>query len=350
MGHSIQVSGVVRAEDPNKDFQPSTGLLTAVAFAPELPGRQTWVEHGSEVTALLRPDAGQLIGHPGPDRTSALAKLSTGLADSRVHGIETNLSYLKAILTGKRSLHRRNDHHAVPLDIHLAARHTFDVLDGEDSKPSWWMKSPAALAIGTSGCRLRGRWMTVESFRLATAPRQSPRRRIRPRNHGGRADPALQWSGTSICLTGADLQATLEKKWATLVKRYSVIPVTPGQILKTKSHRLGARANAPRCSSREASMSRLISEAKPPLPWASSVATADGACSLGDVIHLTKADPSAAPLSPLPGTGPPRPHPTTWTCRVLYGPHGAPDFFTAGDMEPSSPPPGKCTTTPPAPA
>ena len=39
-----------------------------------------------------------------------------------------------------------------------------------------------------------------------------------------------------------------------------------------------------------------------------------------------------------------------WDIGVLYGPHGAPDFFTERTSRRSSPPTGRCTTTPAAPA
>jgi urea carboxylase len=47
----------------------------------------------------------------------------------------------------------------------------------------------------------------------------------------------------------------------------------------------------------------------------------------GDVLHLGD-EPLEAPLE---STGLPA-LPTEWTLRVLYGPHGAPDFFTPEDI------------------
>ncbi len=52
-GMPIQVR--LYAEDPGKNFQPSSGLLTEVRF-PTIVRVDTWVETGSEVLALLRPD------------------------------------------------------------------------------------------------------------------------------------------------------------------------------------------------------------------------------------------------------------------------------------------------------
>src|SRR5262249_32538497 len=57
-GHSIEVR--LYAEDPAKDFQPSSGLLTEVNF-PEGVRCDTWVERGSEVSAFYDPLIAKLI-------------------------------------------------------------------------------------------------------------------------------------------------------------------------------------------------------------------------------------------------------------------------------------------------
>jgi urea carboxylase len=48
----------------------------------------------------------------------------------------------------------------------------------------------------------------------------------------------------------------------------------------------------------------------------------------GDVLHL-----GAAPASRPAAVEPPPQYGTEWEIGVLYGPHGAPDFFTEGDIE-----------------
>jgi urea carboxylase len=67
----------------------------------------------------------------------------------------------------------------------------------------------------------------------------------------------------------------------------------------------------------------------------------------GDVLHLADTAGPGPGLRPAPGLIPA--YGSEWELRVIYGPHGAPDFFTEGTSTPSSPPTGRSTTTPAAP-
>jgi len=97
-GHSIQAR--VYAEDPGRDFQPSPGLLTAVAF-PEADGKalriDTWVEAGCEIPPYFDPMIAKIITW-APDREAARGALDRALGDSLLYGVETNRDYLRQIL------------------------------------------------------------------------------------------------------------------------------------------------------------------------------------------------------------------------------------------------------------
>ncbi|SEJ83541.1 urea carboxylase [Pseudomonas linyingensis] len=97
-GHAIQAR--LYAEDPGRDFQPSPGLLTAVAF-PEADGKalriDTWVEAGCEIPPYFDPMIAKLIAW-APDRDLARAELDRALADSVLYGVESNRDYLRQIL------------------------------------------------------------------------------------------------------------------------------------------------------------------------------------------------------------------------------------------------------------
>ena len=84
------------AEDPLRQFQPSPGVLTEVYF-PEGPRVDGWVATGTEVPAYYDPMLAKLIVH-GDTRETALARLSDALARTRLHGIATNLDYLRQIV------------------------------------------------------------------------------------------------------------------------------------------------------------------------------------------------------------------------------------------------------------
>lgn len=93
-GHSIQAR--LYAEDPGKDFLPSVGLLTQVVLSPLLRC-DTWIETGITVPSYYDPMLAKLIAH-GSDRQEAIDKLSRGLQESAVEGIATNRSYLEQVL------------------------------------------------------------------------------------------------------------------------------------------------------------------------------------------------------------------------------------------------------------
>ena len=57
-GASIQVR--LYAEDPGRDFRPSSGLLTHVAW-PKDTRIETWVESGSEVSPFYDPMLAKII-------------------------------------------------------------------------------------------------------------------------------------------------------------------------------------------------------------------------------------------------------------------------------------------------
>ena len=97
-GHAIQAR--LYAEDPGRDFQPSPGLLTAVAFPPA-DGKalriDTWVEAGCEIPPYFDPMIAKLIAW-APTRAQASAALDQALADSVLYGVECNRDYLRQIL------------------------------------------------------------------------------------------------------------------------------------------------------------------------------------------------------------------------------------------------------------
>ncbi|WP_137819842.1 urea carboxylase [Pseudomonas sp. 2FG] len=97
-GHAIQAR--LYAEDPGRDFQPSPGLLTAVNF-PAADGKtlriDTWVEAGCEIPPYFDPMIAKLIAW-APTRDEASAGLHRALGDSLLYGVETNRDYLRQIL------------------------------------------------------------------------------------------------------------------------------------------------------------------------------------------------------------------------------------------------------------
>ncbi len=98
-GHAIQAR--LYAEDPGRDFQPCPGLLTTVEF-PKADGKalriDTWVEAGCEIPPYFDPMIAKLITW-APTRGQASAALSQALADTLLYGVETNRQYLRQIIS-----------------------------------------------------------------------------------------------------------------------------------------------------------------------------------------------------------------------------------------------------------
>src|SRR5262249_41956617 len=98
-GHAVEAR--LYAEDPEKNFLPSTGRLVALDFpAGEDIRVDTGVTAGSEVTPYYDPMIAKVIAH-GKDRAQALDRLAAALARTRVAGPRTNLAFLTALATSE---------------------------------------------------------------------------------------------------------------------------------------------------------------------------------------------------------------------------------------------------------
>jgi 3-methylcrotonyl-CoA carboxylase alpha subunit len=96
-GHAAEAR--LYAEDPERNFLPSTGKLTALEF----PGGEgvridTGVEAGSVVSPYYDPMIAKVIAH-GHDRNEALQRLATALGNTVVVGPHANAAFLKALVS-----------------------------------------------------------------------------------------------------------------------------------------------------------------------------------------------------------------------------------------------------------
>ncbi|MDU7911987.1 MAG: urea carboxylase [Klebsiella grimontii] len=97
-GHAIQAR--LYAEDPGRQFQPSPGLLTEAIFPPADGAAlriDRWVEAGCEVPPFFDPMLAKTIAWRH-SRDEAIAGLAQALAETRLYGVETNRLYLLQIL------------------------------------------------------------------------------------------------------------------------------------------------------------------------------------------------------------------------------------------------------------
>src|SRR5439155_22983336 len=95
-GHAIEAR--VYAEDAARDFLPQAGTAVRVRW-PDGPFVRvdSGLESGDAVSVHYDPMLAKVIAH-GPTREAALQRLLGALDDTRVHGVVTNLPFLRALL------------------------------------------------------------------------------------------------------------------------------------------------------------------------------------------------------------------------------------------------------------
>jgi urea carboxylase len=314
-GASIQAR--VYAEDPARGFRPCCGLVTQARF-PEAARVETWIADGTEVTPLYDPLLAKVIT-AGGSRAEALAKMRDALRATTIGGIETNLEYLRQLLnaplfaSGGMTTRSLETFIYAPRSIEVLAAGTQSTVQDHPGRIGYWN-----VGVPPSGP------MDDLSFRLAN------------RAVGNAADAAaleLTISGPTLkfnsdacaCLTGAAMAADLD---GVRVGFWTPFDVRAGQVLRIGTvsgsgsraylsvrggfdvpHYLGSRATF--------TLGRFGGlGGRALLP--------------GDVLHFSDAaTPGAVQVIPeelRPVIG------AEWSLGVLYGPHGAPDFFTDQDI------------------
>jgi urea carboxylase len=315
LGHAIEAR--IYAEDPNKDFQPSTGLLTEVSY-PDNVRIDGWVEPGSEVTPYYDPMIAKVIAH-APTRAEAIDKLRAALAATRLDGIETNLAYVAAILD--TDAFRHGGVTTKYLATFAYQPQTIDVL--EAGTQTSVQDFPGRLGYWAVGVPPSGP-MDSRSFRLANHILG---------NDSAAAGLELTMSGptlrfntpTEVCLTGAQMPASLDG----VAVPYGVsVSVAAGQTL-----RIG------RVEGRGVRTYLAIAGGFDVPDYLGSKSTfalggfgghGGRVLRAGDVLRLRKDDRSIE--MQLSSRAVDYEFPDEWTLGVLYGPHGAPDFFTDDDI------------------
>jgi len=221
-GASIQVR--IYAEDPGKDFQPSSGRLTRVQL-PDSCRVDSWIETGTEITPYYDPLLAKIIVK-GRDRQEARSRLAQALAQSNIYGIETNLAYLRQIVATERFSEGEVSTRALTELPYRSA--TIDVL--APGAQSSIQDYPGRLGYWNIGVPPSGP-MDHYSFRLVNRllgnPEGAPALELTLNG------PTLKFNcDTLIALGGAQMSATLDGK---PVAHWRPIAVTSGQILAVGS-------------------------------------------------------------------------------------------------------------------
>jgi urea carboxylase len=314
-GASIQVR--LYAEDPGRNFQPCSGTLTAVDF-PRNARVESWVERGNEVPPNYDPMIAKIIVRAA-DRRAALKKLSAALADTNVGGIETNLHYLRQIIVDP---------------IFAAGKQTTRMLAGlqyrqdaveviepgvQTSVQDW----PGRIGYWDVGVPPSG---PMDALALRLANRLLGNAQGVAGLECTAAGPTLKFHCDSvIALGGAPVDASLDGK---PLEMWASHKVKAGAVLKIgRIAGPGLRAYLAVAGGFDV----------PAYLGASATFTlgrfgghSGRTLRVGDMLH-----PAAGKLPPA-GTRLPKAllpaYTNHWQIAVLYGPHGAPDFFMEEDI------------------
>ncbi len=312
-GHAIQAR--LYAEDPNQNFRPSAGLLTEVEF-PLNTRTDHWISAGTEVSPFYDPLLGKIMVHSA-DRATAIRDLQVALDDSRVSGIETNLRYLRQVARWLPF----TDGGVAMRDMASFGYHptTFDILSGGTMTTiqDW----PGRTGLWEVGVPPSGP-MDSLTFRRANRMVGNP---------DGTAALEITMAGPSLRFNTDATIAIAGPPVLILKNGESVAPntaftVAAGDTLKIgKIEESGLRAYLAIAGGIEA----------PDYLGSKSTFTlgrfgGHGGRALlpGDVIGIGAADPK------MEGQECPSSLPYTreWKIGVLYGPHGAPEFFLPEDI------------------
>jgi urea carboxylase len=310
-GHAIEAR--LYAEQPHAGFRPSAGRLTDVHFPADIRV-DGWIATGTVVEPHYDPMLAKIIVH-APDRTAAIAALQQALANSRVAGIATNLDYLSAI----------------------AASPMFADGDVATSALAAFPFAPQGIEVLAPGAQssvqdLPGRLGLWHVGVPPSGPMDPRSHRNANRLVGNPPDaaaleltltgPTLRFlSPARVALAGARMRMTLDGQPVT----GPVLDIPAGSILALgQIDGPGQRAYLAVAGGLKAP-TILGSRATFALGGFGGHAT--GTLRTGDLIPFAQ-HPTAAPQEPEHAD-----LTQDWTLSVLYGPHGAPDFFAPDDID-----------------
>jgi urea carboxylase len=315
-GVSMEVR--VYAENPARSFRPSSGMLTRVQF-PVDARVDTWVEDGVTITPFYDPLLAKIIVK-GEDRAAALTSLQAALRATQLAGVETNLEYLRQLVSSP--LFSAGALYTRALESFSYAPRIIEVLSA--GTQTMIQDYPGRLGFWNVGVPPSGP-MDSLSFRLAN------------RAVGNPADAAgleITLSGptlkfemeTTVCLTGAAMSADVDGR---AVDFWTPVLIPAGGIL-----RVGA-AKAAGCRAYLAVRGGFDVPAYLGSRSTFTLGHFGGhsgrALLAGDTLPVRDdaacAAPCAIPAEVIPAIQ------EEWTLGVLDGPQGEPDFFTAPDIE-----------------
>ncbi|MBX8491738.1 urea carboxylase [Pseudomonas cichorii] len=319
-GHAIQAR--LYAEDPGRDFQPCPGLLTAVDF-PTADGKtlriDTWVEAGCEIPPFFDPMIAKLISW-APDRQQASDGLSNALNDTRLYGVETNRDYLRQIIVDAPFASGQPWTRCLEGLIYQAD--TFEVLSGGTQTTVqdypgrlgyWAVGVPPSGPMDSRALRLGNRLLGNAEGCAALEITMS--------------GPLLRFNTDAVvAVTGAQIPVTLNGEAQPI---NTALLVSAGSTLALGTI-AGAGARSYLCVRGGLDVPDYLGS-KSTFTLGQFGGHGGRALRAGDVLHITAlADRSAGQRVPDEQI---EPLADVRQIRVIYGPHGAPEYFTEGYID-----------------
>jgi len=307
------------AEDPARDFRPQSGRLTQVTL-PEDVRVDGWIETGVEVTPHYDPLLAKLIVH-APTRAAAVESLGRALNETEVWGLETNRAFLAAIVAdaafragaATTATLRTIDHRPAIVEV-LAPGAQSSLQDWPGRLGYWEVGVPPSGPMDSRSHRLINCVVgnTEDAATLECTL----------------AGPTLRFHcDATFALGGAAMEAHLDDD---PVPYWRPVAARAGQVLTLGRVRGPGQRTYLAVSNGFDAPLYLGSRATFALGGFGGHAT--GALRAGDVLRLRRNDADAAPYSELSAELLPElTH--EWEIGVVYGPHGAPDFFTEADID-----------------
>ncbi|MGJ8635063.1 MAG: 5-oxoprolinase/urea amidolyase family protein, partial [Luteolibacter sp.] len=305
----------VYAEDAAKNFLPSAGLVTEVTY-PEGVRCDGWIVAGTEVSTFYDPLLVK-IQVKGESREETLGKMAEALDVTRIGGIRTNLDYLAQIVTSDDF--RAGGVSTKWLDgLEFSARIVEVLRGGTMTTVQDW---PGRLGYWDVGVPPSGP-MDSLAFRLGNqlVGNEKDAAGLECTMMG----PSLKFGFDAvIALTGADMGAKLD---GVAVSTGCVVEVRSGQILKMGKVEDGCRGYL------------AVGGGLDVPDYLGSKSTfslgkfgghGGRALVAGDVLEVEVSSfksQVSIEREKLVIDG-------AWNIGVLYGPHGAPEFFTKEDIE-----------------
>eukprot|EP00659_Diplonema_papillatum_P021980 gene21980-33739_t len=308
-GHAIQAR--LYAEDPGREFQPSPGLLTYVDF-PVAEGLRidTWVEAGCEIPPYFDPMIAKLITW-APTREQARLDLHQALSNSQLYGVETNRDYLRQILlatpfaSGHPWTRCLEDlvYHANTFEVLSAGTQT-SVQDYPGRLGYWAVGVPPSGPMDSRALRLGNRLLGNAEGTAALEITMS--------------GPLLRFNCAAVvAVTGANIVLRLNDE-AVPMNTALLIPAGATLNLGTIA---GAGARSYLCVRGGLQVPDYLGS-KSTFTLGQFGGHGGRALRAGDVLHLLPLEDVSCGNTLVP-----EPLGEVRTLRVIYGPHGAPEYF-----------------------